>query len=140
MIIDYRISVAVDEKLKVLASVAADAGIVLIGSQRVPSGERWKVRIRLHCPRHGPFLAAANRDRSRFLSWCTACTRESSAVNARTGTRDRLAAYVTMRGGVLLDGRLERGQSYARILCNKHGSQRLSIRGALSKRKLWRAL
>lgn len=70
-----------------------------------------------------------------FTSFAPRCG--SPPINRRSKTRERLAAYVIGRGGLLLDDRLERGQSYARILCSRHGLQRLSIGGALSKRRLW---
>lgn len=56
---------------------------------------------------------------------------------SREATRLRLEQYVRARGGRLLDTRFGVGQYYATILCLRHGSQRLSISGALSKRALW---
>jgi len=44
---------------------------------------------------------------------------------------------VRSRGGYLVDQLLVTGQRYATIVCFRHGSQRLSIGGALSKRALW---
>jgi|GEM_PF-6198250 len=123
------------EGLDILASIAAERGAVIVGSR--PTRSFRTMRIRVRCQRHGPFLANIDRDGTGFRSWCSGCIREGSPHNARSKTRERLAAYVVVCGGLLLDERLERGQSYARILCNRHGLQRLSIRGALSKRRLW---
>ena len=58
-------------------------------------------------------------------------------ARVRARTRSRLEIYVRLRSGWLLDERLEPGQEYVEILCGRHGLQRLSIRGALSKRRLW---
>jgi hypothetical protein len=56
---------------------------------------------------------------------------------SRENTRLRLAEYVRSRGGYLIDQRLVPKQSFASIICFRHGLQRVSIGGAPSKRALW---
>lgn len=76
----------------------------------------------LRCAKHGIFSY-------RGPGNCLRCNREQRHIE--------LKAYVASRGGILLDEALIPRQRFARILCLRHGVQRLAIFGALSRRAVW---
>lgn len=126
-----------EQVLKVLAGAAEERGAVFLGVQSIVVCETKVIRAKIHCQHHGSFLAKINKSRDDFGTWCPTCRIKAGMARIRERTRSRLAAYVRSRGGRLLDERLAPGQHYATILCGRHGAQRLSIAGALSKRHLW---